>query len=631
MGLGEEGRPRVLERPLIFCEILAAVAFPLALHGQEKPLNISTTISTGYYSTTERGDVNDSLSFVPLGARFEVSGFCMSPDILTFTAEPELNLGPQASEAGFQGGNGIQFRTTLFRTSISPVTFRYSNVQVRDAYFGSLTQVSGYTVDNRNRDIGVTWEFKPPGLPSTTIDWGRQSVDSKSDNAEISDYLSHGNHLNVDSRYERWGWDFAGFFHRQSQESNLLAAFGGGTTTGSLQQTVAEFQGSARRTFLGDSELYADGGSQTTSNLLFALPIDLTTRYAGTSLRLFQRRKWKSSLRASYSSNLASQLLAQAVSSLNAPGAVAPENVLLPFQYGIANVNLSGTSTVDLSHGFGVFESVERNAVISSRQDGPLNTNYFTTSAGLTYAGRYHWGNVSGEYSREFGVGSVTGQSGTIQGQDYVVTAQHGSSGGLEFDGTVHGANQRVQNAQPFSNKSFSTEGSVADRVVGAFSGRVGGGWQWGTITNGANEFRTNGYTARAGIEHPLAQISASLNNSLSNSLPFYSQMMGGLGVGAVVLAPLAIIPSDYRAMSFSLHANPMRKVEISAVWTRSGQHLEGVLSNEFEMLNVYVTYHFRKIQLEAGYIRSNQAFAAYPLTMRKRFYVRLSRTARLY
>src|ERR1035441_5241264 len=34
------------------------------------------------------------------------------------------------------------------------------------------------------------------------------------------------------------------------------------------------------------------------------------------------------------------------------------------------------------------------------------------------------------------------------------------------------------------------------------------------------------------------------------------------------------------------------RKVEISASWTRSNQHLDGFLSNTFELLNVYATYH---------------------------------------
>src|SRR4029077_12673279 len=151
------------------------------------------TFSTGYYNTVTRGEANQSLSFVPIGARFDIGGYYLSPDLLSFSAQPELNLGPQASDAGFQGGNGIKLRFTLLRKSIAPLTFRYSNVQVEDAYFGSLSQISGYTLKNRTKDLGLTWELKPHGLPATTVDFGTGSVDSKSGTAGVSDYLSHGN------------------------------------------------------------------------------------------------------------------------------------------------------------------------------------------------------------------------------------------------------------------------------------------------------------------------------------------------------------------------------------------------------------------------------------------------------
>ncbi|MDP2997272.1 MAG: hypothetical protein Q8N47_07280 [Bryobacterales bacterium] len=621
----------MLKQRMCYGGILAAFAVSLVLRGQEKPLTVSGTFSTGYYNTTTRGEANQSVSFVPLGARFDMSSYFLSPDLLSVSAQPELNLGPQASEAGFQGGNGINLRVALLRKSIVPLTFRYSNVQVEDVYFGSLSQVSGYTLRNRTKDLGLTWEFNPKGLPTTTVDWATGSVGSKSGTDGISDYQSHGNHLNVDSKYERGGWDMRGFLRRNKQDSDLLAPIDGGTFTGSLRQTVKHYQGSARRSFLEDSELYVDAGSQATSSLLFKLPIDLSTRYAGATLQLRQRRRWRSSLRAGYTSNLASQFLERAASTLSVPGAVVPDgNILAPFSHGIANLTLNGITSVTLGRGLGLYGSVERSAMSSSWQGNPLKSEYFTSSAGVTYARKFGWGNLSGEYSREFGIGSLIGQSGTIQGQHYVVSAQRGNSGGLQFDGSVHGSDQRVQAVQPLSNKSISAEASVADRVAGGFSARIGGGWEWGSIVNGANEFRTNGYTARAGVEHSRIQISASLNNSLSNSLPFYNQLFGGLGLGSAFDIPLQIIPSDYRAMSFTLHSNPLRKVELSASWTRSNQNLAGLLTNDFELLNVFATYHFRKIQFEAGYIRSNQMFLAYPQTLRGRFYIRIVRTARL-
>lgn len=74
------------------------------LAAKEKPRSVTGTFSTGYYSTSSRGDVNEDVKFVPLGAKFDIDGFLMSPDFLSFSVRPELNLGPQASEAGFQSG-----------------------------------------------------------------------------------------------------------------------------------------------------------------------------------------------------------------------------------------------------------------------------------------------------------------------------------------------------------------------------------------------------------------------------------------------------------------------------------------------------------------------------------------------
>jgi hypothetical protein len=606
------------------------MAIPLVAESQETPLSVTGTFTTGYYHSYSRGEENQSLNFIPVGAKFDINGYYMMPDFLTYSVQPQLGYGPQASEAGFDGGNGIKLRVTLLRKRIFPLTFRYSNVQVEDVYFGSLTQLSSYTLKNRNKELGLTSEFRPKNAPETVVDLGTNSVDSAPGIPNLPDFLSHGNHVNADTKWDKSGWALAGFVHHQYDVSNLFNMPGIINSTTSLEQDVNQYQVSARRSLLQDSEFFLNGGTQSTSTVI-NMPISLSARYVSTSLLLRQRHRWKSSIRASYNSNIASQLLSQASNTLATPGAVAiGDSILTPFNHGAATFEFNGLTSADLAHGFGVYGSVERNAVLSSSLDGPLNTNYFTTEVGVTYNHRFSWGDVTGQYGQDFGVGSITGQSGFIQGQTYNVTARRGTPDTLEYDGVLHGMNQSVHNAEPVINHSVSIEGSVAHHMMGRFSGRVGGGYQRSSFVNAANDFRTNGYIARASIEHPRVQLTFSLNDSLSNSLPLYSQLYSGLGVGSILIAPLQIIPSDYHALSFTLHSNVTRKLEVSAFWTRSQQHLAGVLNNDFELLNAYLIYHFRKIQVEAGLIHSNQLFANYPTTVRERFYVRFSRTARI-
>lgn len=618
-------------KPFALALCLSAFVLAPAVRAQEQPLSVFTTVYSGYYTTTTRGDANQSFSFVPFGANFDINGFVLSPDLLTFSAQPEVSAGPQASEAGIGGGNGIRLEVTLLRKRAFPLTFRYSNVQVQDVYFGSLSQISGYRTQNRLKDMGVTWEARPLGRElSVILDWGVGSVDSKSDLVAIPDYMSTQNHINVDARYERGGWDVQAFGHHEQQQSNLLMPVDGSTTPGNLTQTVDQFQVSARKSLLKDSEFYADGGTQSTTSMLFALPLDLRTKYASLNLRLFQRSRWKTSFRAGYSSNIASQLLAQEVANITAPGAVAPNpSVLLPFSNGISNLDLSAVTSVDLAYGFGLFANMERNQVLSSNQNGPLNSNYFSSTAGVNYSKKLKWGTLSGEYGRELGYGSITGQSGTIEGQTYRAGFQHAMTNGMILEGTVRGSDQTVHNANPLSDKSFSADAGVSLHVVGDFSTRLGGGWQRSSFVSSGNEFRSSGYTARASIEHPRYQVSATLNDTIGDSLPFTTQGLG-LGLSSILLNPALIVPSDYRALGIAMHANPIRKVEVSASWTRSRQHLDGILNNDFELLNCNLTYHFRKLQMESGYIRFNQTYALYPNLYRSRFYVKVQRTAKI-
>jgi hypothetical protein len=604
------------------------------LPAQEQPLQVNGVFSTGYYSSYTRDDVNQNISFVPVGATFNITGYYMMPDFLSFTAQPEINFGPQASEAGFQGGNGIRFTTTLLRRRAFPLTFRYTNVQMEDAYFGGLGQVSTYRLKNRFRDLGVNWELRPTNRPILYFDWDKSSSDSVSGIDLIPDAHSHGNHVKLDTKYERWGWNLGGFAHRQQFETELFAPLDLGTRTFTLDQGVNQYQADAQRSIWTGSNLHFTAGSQTTSSELFNQPFHLTTRYANANLQILQKRRWRGSLRGGYSSNLASQILNTVLNGLGGlgPGAIAPDpSILAPLRQTISNVNFNGTTSVDLAYGFGLYGQADHNRVSASGQEAvQLNSQFSTVTAGVTYSKRLSWVSIAGQYGRDLGNGSITGQSGTIRGQNYMVTLQHGNPDRLQMDFSVHGSDQRVLNVTGYSSSNFSAEGSVMRRVIGSLSGRVGGGWQRGDFSNAANDFQSKGYTGRVSIEHPRFQLSASLNQGVGNSLPVYNQLLTGDPTGTILVNSLPIVPSDFRGLHFSMHANPTRKIELSATWTRSRQHLDGILNNDFELLNVRATYHFRRLQFDAGYVRTNQIFAFYPQTQRGRFYIRVSRAARI-
>ena len=295
-------------------------------------------------------------------------------------------------------------------------------------------------------------------------------------------------------------------------------------------------------------------------------------------------------------------------------------------------IYLTALTSAELNYGFGVYASADRTAVLTARESG-LRSAYLTTAGGITYTKGFSRGSFSGQYGRTLGHGSVTGSEGRIDGHNYALSSQLNAAERLRLDFSVRGTGQRVRSLQPARENSFSSDASANVRVISELYTRFGGGWQRSSFTNAGRDFELKGYTAQLGIEHPRLQINGSLNSNAGNSLQILGQQFDGLGVEQI-FTPLRVVPSRIQGWNISLHANPLSRVEITGVWTRSRQHLDGVISNEFRVMDVHLTYHFRKVQLEAGYLRSFQLFssylATYPATTRGRFYIRIVRKARI-
>ena len=599
---------------------------------QAKPFTVSGILTTGYYSAYTRGGSNSTqrINFIPASADFNVNGYFLTPDLIDYSFQPELNASPQANDAGFQGGNGIRMRINTLRRQPFPVSFHYTNVNLENVYFGSLSQLSSYTLNNRTRELGLTTQLRYAGLPTATMDWGTNSVLSQSFIPEIPDYVSQFNHRNIDVNYRKWGWDFRGFASRQQQTSNLYMPAGAETNSSILYQKLKQYRGSARWSFFQDLELSMDAGSQATSNFLLNRPINLNSRHINMDLRVFQRRRWKTSLRAGYTSNISDLLLAGLVSDLSGSGSIAPDDsILLPIQRTATSLNLGGFTSVDLSHGLSVYASADRNEV-SPAGDRDLRSRYFTTSGGISYSKIFSWGNLSAQYGRSYGNGSVTGQKGRIYGQNYVVTAQPGKWEFFQLDFSVRGKDQRIVNDLPVYEKSLTLDGNVGIRLFGRLRTRVGGGWQKSDLTNAENSFKTTGYTARAAVEHPRFHLIGSLNSALGNPLQAYDRIFGEIGTGSTLLTPVKMTLSYFHGYTLTLYAVPLRILELSATYTRSIQHLEGMVSNDFETIDASAKFHFRNLKLDAGYFRSRQIYTSilitYPETRRGRLYIRISR-----
>ena len=81
-----------------------------------------------------RGETNQSLSFAPVGARFEIK-VLLSPELLSFRPSPNSTWARRRATPVFRAATASSCASHCY-ASIAPLTFRYTNVQVEDVYFG---------------------------------------------------------------------------------------------------------------------------------------------------------------------------------------------------------------------------------------------------------------------------------------------------------------------------------------------------------------------------------------------------------------------------------------------------------------------------------------------------------------
>ena len=120
--------------------------------------DLSGRIITGVYRTRAEDLGGRTISFVPLTFDLQTAGYFSHPDFLSFDVKPILTNGPQATEAGFIGGNGVAATATFLRRRAFPVKVFYNNLRREDVFYGGLTQVSGYRCKPRpelRRQLGL--------------------------------------------------------------------------------------------------------------------------------------------------------------------------------------------------------------------------------------------------------------------------------------------------------------------------------------------------------------------------------------------------------------------------------------------------------------------------------------------
>jgi hypothetical protein len=597
---------------------------------QEKPLSLSGVFSTGFYSTRNENSFDSTVSTIPVGVQFDLSGYLTRPDFLNFRLQPQLSNGPQTYDAGFTNGNGITASATFLSRRSFPLTISYSNIFREQLTYGSLTRISGLRSTNHARSFNLNWQLRAPRLPVISFGFGRTRDDLEPHDPIIPDAHSRSRNYGVTVQDTRWGWHLDGSLRWNKSSSDFANPLVPDLITTSLAQRDSHYQATARRSLWRQSELTLNAGLLKNRSTYNDLPFRQDASFANGLLTMGRGKRWNGNVRVSYNSNLLGaeilRGLSQPASGLTSAAVIPSTPTGTPFETRVNSLSVSGNARYQVHRDWTLVGSLSRDRVTTPNGGiASAESNSLNSAAGVMFNRTFSWATITTQYTLNVGTLDYANipDSGML-GHSFSLHAQHGSVEKLEWAGSFTLSTQRVDQLTALRTHNRTAELSVGRRFYGLIF-RGGFGVQQSAFRDGGVDYDSDGLTFRASLEHPRLQLHYFRNVVDANSL---QALAAG---GGSASATLRIIPSSFRTQTLNLRAAPWRRVELQFLWTRGHQELDRRLSNDYDQFDVQVGYSFRLLKFQLGYARHDQSFLTLPGYMRSRFYLRISRPFRVF
>lgn len=564
--------------------------------GDNLSMNLSGDVGFSYAGGLNQGLGGHSMGFSGNGV---LNGNYYNPNFLNFNIDPFYNRAQSNSVFGsLTNTSGVTSNVNLFSGSHSPVTVSYNRLQNGTSQFGVPGSEIGLAQHTNTQGYAIGWSALIPDWPTLMANY---SVNSNSNSIigldGTNDETDHT--LNLLSNYNLDGFRMTGqFIHR-----NVYANFS---------------------QFLDQSESVRTNSSSNSygATLQHALPL------AGSFGLSWNHLDYDYAYRDSYSTN-------------NSGGSTALNG----------NASFHPTSKVGVS-----FNGNYNTSLLGNVPEPILNNGAVVNMKSLgTFRSELVGSDVYYQVFRFLGLhADVTHQHQSFLGRDYsatqffgsanlyldrsllkglsvsfsmVDTAQQANNAGLGFVGNVNytrkwsgwdinGNFSYAQNVQTvmlvYTTSSYSYLGS-ARRRLGDRTYYVAG-------YSGSH----SGITASSGTTSSAERVWTTLLHRGYSLNGFYSKSNGIAILGTTGLIPVpgnlppevlgAFTSYDSKGWGFNVGATPIRRLTISAGYSRSDGHtIDSVLttSTNNELINGLMQYRLRKIFLNAGYTRLHQAVGA--------------------
>ncbi len=603
---------------------VAVLAAAIPVWTQQKPLQLSGEVVTGYATTGSADGSSTSRSVSPFGLFFDLNAYLGHPDFLSFRVQPRVNFGGEAPQAGFDGRDGIQLTTTFLRRRPFPLTITYSSFRTDSISFGSLLGLNAVRQKARYSDFGLNWQINGRRLPRLVFFYNRNDSENRPEIDALPATTADSSAFGVRGSKHIRGWDVDGEWSRSRRTTDTASAFAPELTTLFFRQKVNQGHVSARRIFWKQSQISLAAGRQSTESELDQIPLDQSRTFfqAASSLQLSNR--WNAQLQLGYDSNV-NDIFDRALGPLP-PGTATPI-----LQTGLSTLTASGQVQYKVSQDWMIHGGLNRTRVRSRLAADPMfNGGAWGANGGVGFNRAFHWGQLSAGYgaSLTHSTFESNGKGSDTLGHSVHLQYRRGKLESLEFTALTALSLNRVESNIFLTQKNAFADVSVGRRF-GAYVLRGGLAYQdvrseeyfdfrsrdWGLRVSVENNFFNAGYTRNA-IDGRSIVLAAATNGSVANPL-------SGL--------PLRTVLTTSARQTVTVGLRPWKKLQVRTTWFQLDQSLAERLQTDSDFLDVSVLYRFRLLDFEVGYTLYDESVIGLDGVSRRSFFFRVRRSFRIF
>lgn len=604
--------------------IAAMILCTLPLGAQQKPLQLSGEVVTGYATTNAVDGSQLSQSVSPFGLFFDLNTYFGHPDFLSFRVQPRVNFGGEAPQAGFDGRDGVQVTAEFLRRRAFPLSFTYSNFRTDSINFGSLVGLNAVRQKSRYSDLGVSWQIHDRRLPHLVFFYNQNDSRNRPEIDVLPAYTSHYSTYGVRGSDQVWGWDLNGEWSRSRRATDSASSILPDLTTYVFRQKINGGHVSAQRTFRKKYQISLLSGRENSDNSIDGMPLDQSRTYVRGAGFLQFTERLNAQLDMGYDSNVDDSF--QQVIGGSPPGGTP-----LLLRTGLSTLSASGQVRYKISRDWSSNGGLNRSRVRSRfGSNSMFDGASWGANAGIGYDHAFRRGQLSAGYNIGLTRAAIAnnGSDSNTLGHTLRVQYRVGRLESLEFTVLSMLSVNRVESNIFLTQKNAHTDVTVG-RKFGKYTLQGGIVYQQIRSENYFN-FRSNDLGFRVSLDNGFINLRYARNTIDGRSLVLASVANGPINNNPIAGLPLQTVLTASARQMASVGLRPWKKMQIQTNWFQLDQSLADRLRTSSDFFDVSISYSFRLLDFQAGYTLYDQSLVGLPGIARRSFFVRVRRTFRV-